>query len=318
MKYMILTCITPFTDILYMREWSISSSKFKNMTWILYTYSCLLYVLFVNICPHCTSLSDFLYAPIWNGYLHIPTSKITSNEWRRESQKSSDLITKTHTDSAWRSHSRASAVEDIWLYERLFYGVQYGFVVESGAGNGIQDSVSYFFEAFANWTALLVEPDPMSFEQILENRTNAISINVGLCAEPSMLKFVRSATPTRHGFVDFMPATYKRRFHKSNEAVLTIPCIPVQAILDKLQITKVDLWIIDTEGAEENTLRGIDFGRVTVSVIIIDAELHPQLGSTSRFDYLRQFGFRCHSKKWNVICINDNLRKSASTKLIFT
>jgi FkbM family methyltransferase len=267
---------------------------------------------------YCTSDSDVDYTDIWKGYLHMPHNTIS--DWQKKSIKTSELVTRTHNDPKWRLYSRASAKEDIWLYERLFYGVQYGLVVESGAGNGVDMSMSYFFEHFANWTALLIEPDPASFKHLLDDRPNAIAVNVGLCAEPSVLKFATSALSGRHGFVEFIPSTYKRRWHANSSKVSMsmLPCIPIQAILDRLQISQVDLWVIDAEGAEEVALRGIDFNRVIVSVIIIDSELHAQVGSTSRFDYLRQYGFRCHANKWNIVCVNNIFKKSTSNKLIFS
>lgn len=278
-----------------------------------FSFICLVLVL-------CTADVDVDYTDIWKGYLHIPR-KITSNDdWRKASIKTSELVSRTHNDPKWRLNSKASAKEDLWLYERLFYGVQYGLIVESGAGNGVDMSMSYFFEHFANWTALLIEPDPVSFKDLLQVRINAIAVNVGLCADPSVLKFATSTLAGRHGFVDFIPATFKRHWHANSSKVSMsmLPCIPVQAILDKLQISKIDVWVIDAEGAEEVALRGIDFNRVVVSVIVIDSELHAQVGSTSRFNYLRQYGFRCHANKWNVVCVNNIFTKSVSNKLIFS
>jgi len=59
--------------------------------------------------------------------------------------------------------SKAQDQEDVWLYENLFFGVKNGIIMESGALNGILFSTSYFFEYFANWTAIHVGKNSYCF-----------------------------------------------------------------------------------------------------------------------------------------------------------
>jgi hypothetical protein len=53
-------------------------------------------------------------------------------------------------------HAHAQCQEDIWLYEKWFYGMSNGVILESGALDGKTYSTSWLFEMFANWTAVHV------------------------------------------------------------------------------------------------------------------------------------------------------------------
>ena len=58
------------------------------------------------------------------------------------------------TSQSYYSFSRAQHGEDVWLYENAFYGKSQGLILETGALDGIKYSTSFFFESFANWTAI--------------------------------------------------------------------------------------------------------------------------------------------------------------------
>ena len=284
------------------------------MIWVMRIVSALSVLLVINAVTDIDSIFS------WKDRARIPLKKISNSSWRQGYGKSSELIAKTLSTPRWRAISRSSSKEDIWLYERLFYGISGGIIVESGAGNGIKDSISYFYEYFANWTAVLIEPEARSYKELSENRTDAIAVHVGLCDVPRVLDFATSVHQHRHGFLEFMPASYRKRFHAHimQDSISPQPCVPLQAVLDQLQVNRVDLWIVDTEGAEEVVLRGVDFSRVSIPVILIDAEFHTQLGSTSRFDYLREHGYSCRQVKSNVLCVHMDFQRSASNKLIFS
>eukprot|EP00804_Cyclotella_cryptica_P028024 CCRYP_003885-RF/>CCRYP_003885-RF protein AED:0.24 eAED:0.24 QI:261/0.93/0.88/1/0.87/0.76/17/258/1058 len=83
--------------------------------------------------------------------------------------------------------------EDDAIYE-IFYTNPLnccGTIVEIGAGNGKDNSPSFFFEYGMNWTAILTEADPVNFEQITKTRTGdkAMIINGAFCQEGSYIYF---------------------------------------------------------------------------------------------------------------------------------
>lgn len=83
--------------------------------------------------------------------------------------------------------------EDDAIYE-IFYTNPLnccGTIVEIGAGNGEQDSPSYFFEYGMNWTAILTEADPINFDAITKTRSGdkAMLLNGAFCQEGQAIYF---------------------------------------------------------------------------------------------------------------------------------
>ncbi len=83
--------------------------------------------------------------------------------------------------------------EDDALYE-IFYTNPLnccGTIVEVGAEDGMQFSTSYFFERGMNWTAHLIEADPLSYAQIDDNRSGGkvSATNGAFCNEAPFLYF---------------------------------------------------------------------------------------------------------------------------------
>mmetsp|Transcript_9938 Transcript_9938/g.14977 ORF Transcript_9938/g.14977 Transcript_9938/m.14977 type:complete len:277 (+) Transcript_9938:94-924(+) len=255
----------------------------------------------------------------YDNNLIVPDESVISS-MIRGSYKSKELIEKTLRTPRWRKISQASGKEDIWLYEHYFYGITNGVIVESGAGNGFTDSVSYFFEKFMGWSSILIEPEKRSFSQLTTNRTNSIRANIGLCDKPRMLHFSSSVQPHMHGYVELMPQKYKRKYHAGIITGDLEPstCVPLQSIVDQLGINKIDVWVLDVEGAEEVALRGLDFDKVNVSAVVIDTESTDTPRDTRKLEYMRMRGFRCSVIKLNIVCFNKSFRRNVSNKLKFS
>ena len=69
----------------------------------------------------------------------------------------------------------------------------------------------------------------------------------------------------------------------SNITVLPVACVPLLAILDALGLSWVDLFVLDTEGAELSILRTIDWSRISFGVIVVEAR-----GPIRRSSYLAE------------------------------
>ena len=53
-----------------------------------------------------------------------------------------------------------------------------------------------------------------------------------------------------------------------------IPCFPIKHVLRYLNVTDVDIWVLDTEGAELAVLRGADFDAVSFKLILMECDGH--------------------------------------------
>lgn len=77
--------------------------------------------------------------------------------------------------------------QDDAIYE-IFYSNPLnccGTIVEVGAGEGITDSASYFFEMGMNWTSILTEADPQKYNKLVLNRNGkkARTLNGAFCKD---------------------------------------------------------------------------------------------------------------------------------------
>ena len=62
-----------------------------------------------------------------------------------------------------------------------------GFYLEIGAFNGIAESISLRFEKELNWTGLLIEPNPLHYKYLKDNRSKNICLN-NICLSKKYLK----------------------------------------------------------------------------------------------------------------------------------
>ena len=71
------------------------------------------------------------------------------------------------------------------------------------------------------------------------------------------------------GFIEFMSPSFMKKWHgkvynnrTKIEDLPTVQCLPTKALFRELNVKHIDIWILDTEGAEESVLRGTDFQEV--------------------------------------------------------
>ena len=53
-------------------------------------------------------------------------------------------------------------------------------------------------------------------------------------------------------------------------ALPTIACVPLRHLLKTLQVSHIDIWVLDVEGAEMSVLQGTDFDKVHFSTIVME------------------------------------------------
>ncbi|KAK2161951.1 hypothetical protein LSH36_107g05100 [Paralvinella palmiformis] len=148
-----------------------------------------------------------------------------------------------------------------------------GFYVESGALDGEQLSNSLFFEKSRQWRGVLIEANPLSFRYLLDKRRHAYAVNV--CLSPTKRPVVMpfETANALGGLVDYMPDIHRRRIeHEQPNASATIDlqCFPIYSILMALDVSHVDFFSLDIEGAEVEVLYTIPFDRITVDVFSIE------------------------------------------------
>ena len=69
---------------------------------------------------------------------------------------------------------------------------------------------------------------------MLRNRSTAINVNGALCSEPRLLHYVNEGINPVRGFIEFMPVSFVRQWHRrihrnrtAIEELPTVQCLPV-------------------------------------------------------------------------------------------
>lgn len=230
-------------------------------------------------------------------------------DWRSPAVYSAALVASSEKERTWSEWSQAQDQEDVWLYENYFYGMEKGVIMESGALNGLLFSNSFMFEKFANWTCIHVEADPENYSNLKVNRENAVNVHGALCSEPRLLHYSSLGVLPVRGFVEFMTPSFLKKWHgkiynnKTRvEDLPTTQCLQVKTLLRELHVKHIDIWILDTEGAEESVLRGTDFSEVRVNVVAMECDEHDPSKNARKTDILEANGFKCELVERNCMC----------------
>lgn len=203
------------------------------------------------------------------------------------------------------SHSedrfRGQYGQDQFVFESFFKTAKRGpsqIFVDIGAYDGELFSNSWFFEKELGWTGIAIEPNPTVFERLSKARSCHL-INCGIAEIKSELSFLRVSGygETLSGFASAMSGEHVQRIaqtiaaHGGTQTTLSIPCVPLQALLDEKEIRKIDFLSVDTEGGELAILRTIDWDRTLVEVISIEQND----GCAAIEQFLTDKGFSLHA-----------------------
>lgn len=158
-----------------------------------------------------------------------------------------------------------------------------GFFLEVGAYNGFSESVSLRFEKEFKWKGLLIEPNPIHFKYLKRNRPKNICLNL-ICLSKNFLNkklFLKNLNQMSY-IIDDKGNSYFGHYPRDkidnlaketlsgNFEKLSCKVETLQNIFREHKIKKIDLAIIDVEGAEIELLKGIDFNEVNIEYFCIE------------------------------------------------
>merc|ERR1712151_262198 len=171
---------------------------------------------------------------------------------------------------------RSGDGEDQTICELFFKNasnVERGTAVEMGAYNGVQQSISRFFDICLGWDTLLVEGMPKTYEQLLINRPQAHRMNYApSCSlhEEMQNKTVRfdNYPMTNAGVSGAANVTTAYTF---KNWTVDVPCGPLtNVLLDMFPNGHVTFFSLDVEGSEPYIVEHIDFNQVNIEIMIIE------------------------------------------------
>ncbi|MEM7755339.1 MAG: FkbM family methyltransferase [Planctomycetota bacterium] len=186
---------------------------------------------------------------------------------------------------------RAEYGEDLFLLA-LFAGHDSGFFIEAGASDGRELAVTHALEHLG-WTGLLVEAVPERIEAAAKYRTGARTVHAALgppnASPTATLRIYEGQSWDLTSHLTQDGDDTKRPDRGFRDIV-----VPVRTLDDLLAEDgppeRIDLLVLDIEGAEIDAMRGLDFDARPPRVICIeDHDLDP---GTDKVRFLTERGYR--------------------------
>ncbi|CAG7722054.1 unnamed protein product [Allacma fusca] len=154
-------------------------------------------------------------------------------------------------------------VHEILRYKRN------GFFVEYGDWGGLDDPYTRFFERVANFTGLIIEPDPNVFERIMKAGRNVWTINSGLSIHPNenQQTFIRPSQRGERIMLEFAKGVNKENMNSFN--LFNATCFPLTSILLAIKKGSIDLLYLEMDGAELNIFKTIAWAQIDINVVLV-------------------------------------------------
>lgn len=169
--------------------------------------------------------------------------------------------------------------EDEFLNNNFFKNKQNGVYIELGALDGVLYSNTKFFQDTLNWTGILIEPHPIKFKSLEQNRPNNFLFNNLVSCHETPLEFRYFVD--RHAAVSGVENTltdhhFEAYFESPNPFIKSLPqskivLNPVKLIdiVKSTNLTHIDFLSLDVEGHEYEVLQSWDFS-IQIDLILIE------------------------------------------------
>lgn len=164
--------------------------------------------------------------------------------------------------------------EDKMLWEKFFSKYTHPdsqkYFFEMGAIDGVMYNNTKFYEDILGWKGILVEPNPVAFLKLVQNRPNAYHLNAVVSDQPGPVDFsVCLNVPAVCSVKSTQPKKFDDEYYRHSQ-MLPLRLIPVSLteILRNSGLKRIDLMVVDVEGHEVNVLKSFDFSVPTVLWLI--------------------------------------------------
>jgi FkbM family methyltransferase len=214
-------------------------------------------------------------------------------------------------------NNKAQMNQDIILDKELFKEKRDGVFIEVGALDGVGGSNTYFFEKERNWTGLLIEPNPVEFSKLKNSERKAHKENCAISNIEEEVNFLSITGPCNvlSGIWEYYNPAHIQRIERelnmyssypegheyySKKELIKINACKLQTLIEKYNLTEIDLLSIDVEGAELQVLESIDFEKTKINCILLENNY----GISKETEFLIQKGFRVLGNiQWDVVFI---------------
>ena len=193
--------------------------------------------------------------------------------------------------------------------DEFFKEKRNGVFLDVGANDGVYISNTLFLEKERGWTGICIEPLPVEFNKLTENRS---SINLNICVSDfegeTDFTYVEGYANMLSGMSDEYNPTHMERIlgevnHYGGKIHnIKAPVKTLQSVLDKHNILDIDFCSIDTEGSEFSIVKSIDFNRTNIKVFIIENNYK----ETNIEEFLATKGYYLYTKlEWDDVFVKN-------------
>jgi hypothetical protein len=93
--------------------------------------------------------------------------------------------------------------------------------------------------------------------------------------------------------------------------LIPIECITFDSLMLNLNVDRVDIWILDVEGAELAVLRGVDFDRVNIKTIVMECDIFDKEKNAKKTELLHSKGYTCKKMFNDCYCTHKTFTPSS-------
>lgn len=168
------------------------------------------------------------------------------------------------------------------IHERYFaHDPRDGVFVECGAFDGVTESTCKFFEETLGWRGLNIEPSPPIFARLAANRPTATNVHAALSDQDGEATFTAIVHPRfgefcTNGSLRHHP-NHLRMIRESGwkERPYAVRTATWRTLVVNHDVPRVDLFVLDVEGAELEVIAGMAGCSVLPALICVE---HGHLG----------------------------------------
>jgi len=145
-----------------------------------------------------------------------------------------------------------------------------GVFIEAGANTGYAGSVCYELEYSYDWTGINIEPNPYCFKELKVTRPNCINANYALSFRAGTVTFTFPTNGPRGNFAGQGSIIFKPQHWNGRPTVeIEVNTIRLEELIKIYNVSHIDLFVLDVEGAELDALRGMG-QKILPSVICVE------------------------------------------------
>lgn len=189
-------------------------------------------------------------------------------------------------------------------YITEFFNKKNGFFVNVGAYDGIIGNNTLILEKDYAWTGICIDGNKTHYERLVKNRncTCVHAVVSDIDSEDVLYYNVSGYSETLSGMDKTYDPRHKNRIFREiaekggNITISKEKTITLEKILSDNKVNDIDFLCVDTEGAELNVFKGLNFDRFRPSLIMVENNF----SNNEVENYLKEKQYtKCHQIEWD-------------------